>query len=371
MAQLIALTEIEQVKRPLEHAWSLPPASYTDAKIFAAEKEHIFSKDWICVGHQSQLPEPGDYRCVDIADMPLVITHDRDGKFHALSRICLHRSMPIAEGCGHASTLTCPYHKWSYGLDGSLRGGPHMEGAEGWRESLPRLPELRLESWHGFLFATADENALPLADQLSGLDDTMQDYGFEDLQVVYTSEWVGEWNWKLLVENFMETYHHIGPHSESAEPHYPAAATYFDEFVGQPFGIVRLPRHGAEEPGLPQFPTVPEARQGELVVVGVYPTFMFYTAGNLVAWYEVMPVRHDRTDLRIHVMVHKDTAATLPPEAFESIGGVTKSIHEEDLAAVEGPWMALNSGLAQQGRLSLLEKAIWNYNQIWCARLGL
>ena len=375
MAELIKLTEIEpkeieQVRLPLEEAWTLPPKSYTSFEVFESEQNNVFSKDWICVGHTSLLAEPGDYRCVEIGNLPLVITHDGAGEFHALSRICLHRSMPIAEGSGNAKTLTCPYHKWSYGLDGSLRGGPHMEGAEGWRESLSCLPEFRLEQWHGFLFVTADADAQPLGEYLAGLDSTMSDYGFEDLSVVYTSEWTGDWNWKLLVENFMETYHHIGPHSESAEPHYPAGDTYFDDFAGEPFSVVRLPRRGEPELGLPQFPTVPEARQHELVVVGVFPTFMFYTAGNMVAWYEVMPVRHDRTDLRIHVMVHKDTAAALPAEAVESLGEVTLSIHREDLAAVEGPWASLNSGLAQQGRLSLLERAIWHYNQLWCNRLG-
>ena len=363
--------DINLVRQPLEHGWTLPPAAYTAPEAFAAEKEHIFGEDWICVGHKSQLPNPGDYRCVDVGDLPLVITHDTDGQFHAISRVCLHRAMPIAEDCGNARTLTCPYHKWSYGLDGTLRGAPLMEGADGWRESRPRLPNFRLEVWHGFLFVTASASASPLADELAGLDATMAIYGFDDLAVVSTSQWQGDWNWKLLVENFMETYHHIGPHSESAEPHYPAADTFFDESQGEPFCILRLPRHGEPETTLPQFPSVPEERQQELVVVGVFPTFMFYTAGNMVAWYEVIPIRHDRTDLRIHVMVHKDTAALLPDEAKEGLREATSAIHREDLAAVEGPWASLNSALAQQGRLSLMERAIWQYNQLWCDRMGL
>ena len=208
-AELIDLIDSEQLQRSraqAEDAFTLPPEAYTKADVFDLERDRIFAREWICVAHTSQLPDPGDYRCVDLVDYPIVITHGRDGAYHALSRVCLHRAMPIAEGSGNASTLTCPYHLWSYGLDGRLRGAPHMQGVNNFNDPPQCLPTLALEVWKGFIFVNRDADAEPLTTRLAGLPERIDHIPFEDMTVAGTLEFEGEWNWKLLVENFMEAF---------------------------------------------------------------------------------------------------------------------------------------------------------------------
>ena len=220
--QLIDLVDADQLARaqkPAEDAFTLPPRAYTEPEVFELERERIFGHEWICVAHTSQLPNPGDYRCVDLIDYPIVITHARDGEFHALSRICLHRAMPIAEGSGNSSTLTCPYHLWSYSLDGTLRGAPHMDGVNQFNDPPECLPRLRVELWNGFVFVNRDDNAPALSERWGGLAEALGHIPFESMQVVGSLEFDGNWNWKLLVENFMEAYHHIGPHRETEWTH--------------------------------------------------------------------------------------------------------------------------------------------------------
>ena len=125
LIELIDQTELARVREPLERAWTLPPKAYTDHRVFDAEVEGIFNREWVCVGRTDQVAEPGDFMSVDLISQPIVITRDRSGDLHALSRVCVHRGMPVAEGSGNARVLTCPYHKWVYELDGSLRGAPH------------------------------------------------------------------------------------------------------------------------------------------------------------------------------------------------------------------------------------------------------
>ncbi len=366
---LIDQTALERVRKPLEDAWTLPPESYINAEIFDAEVDNIFLKDWICVGHTSQIAQPGDYRAIEVCGRPIVITRDNSGEIHALSNVCVHRAMPVAQGCGNAKTLTCPYHLWSYNLDGTLRGAPLMEGVNDLKSSTPGLPKLPVGIYHGFVFVSLTAGAPSVAEHFGSLTQHLSAYPLEDLEVVHTSEWDGDWNWKLLVENFMEAYHHIGPHRDSAEPSYPAKGSRFFDNEGDPYAVIQVPAADHQESTLPPFPGLSEDLIGELVIVNAFPTFMFYTNGSLLAWYELIPRAQNQTHLKIHTMLHKDVAASLDANATEGIGNMLAHIHTEDLAVVEGPWASISSGAATQGRLSLLEQAIWQLNQIWSEKL--
>ena len=131
--------------------------------------------------------------------MPLVISRDLDGELHALSRVCAHRSMPVVDGSGSATRFVCPYHKWTYELDGQLRSAPMMQGAEGFSTSDCRLPEIQLEVWNGFVFVNADESAAPLSTQLTGLSAHIKNYDFASLRITETLDFPSPWNWKILV----------------------------------------------------------------------------------------------------------------------------------------------------------------------------
>lgn len=114
------------VSTPFERAHAMPRAVYTSQEFLAQELEHIFTKDWICAGRASALPDIGDYLTMEIAGQPIIVLRDREGDLRAQSNVCRHRMSTLLHGRGNVKSIVCPYHAWTYNLDGKLRGAPAM-----------------------------------------------------------------------------------------------------------------------------------------------------------------------------------------------------------------------------------------------------
>jgi len=364
--------QLARVAASLPSAWTLPPTAYTDPSVWRHEVDTIFRRDWVCVARASQLPEPGDYVAVELIDQPVLLMRQDDGTIRALSNVCLHRSMPLVSGTGSARWIVCPYHLWSYGRDGALHTAPLMEGAEGFELDRCRLPRLAVEEWCGFVFVSLHEDPRPLAPQLAGLTSILEPYGLADLVIADTLEYDSPWNWKLLVENFMEAYHHIGPHRGTFEQSNPARDSVVVDNEGAPWSLLHMPGAATpdDESELPLFSGVGREQGADLLAACVYPSLLVAVTGTLATWYELEPHSHDRMTLRIHLLLEPDVAAD--PEVIAAIPQIRTAlawIHGEDIPVNEGPWRGLHAPLAAQGRLSPYEAAIWQFNQYWLARL--
>ncbi len=372
---LLDADDITRVREPLERSWTLPPAAYTDKKIFEVERKTIFAHDWICVARADQLPKPGDYVCVDLLDQPIVVTRGKDTKLRGLSRICLHRAMPVTEGSGNATRFVCPYHNWTYELDGQLRSAPMMSEVEDFDASKCRLPQLRLEEWNGFVFVNRDPQAPDLAPRLQGLAKLIENYDFGNLVVAATTEFDSPWNWKILVENFMEAYHHISIHKTTFQPLYPARDSIVEDNNGAPWTFLRMvgnskARAEAEaQQGPAMFPKLTETEQSQLLAMNVFPTLLFALSETGGFWYQLEPGAHDAMRLRIHFLLPAEVAEMLDDDTRAATIEAVRGIHTEDIEANEGPWRGLQAGLTSQGRLSTFEKAIWQLNQLWLDRM--
>jgi phenylpropionate dioxygenase-like ring-hydroxylating dioxygenase large terminal subunit len=205
----------------------LPAECYTSPQFFEFERAAVFARSWICVGRAEQIPQPGDYLATAVAGEPLLIVRNASGEVHAMSAVCQHRGEVIATAAGSARMFRCPLHFWSYDLDGRLIGAPRM----GDRQTLERLctrirlPRVRLEAWHGFLFVNLDENAEPLAPSLAKLETYWEHYEQADLVSVppVPADKTLPWNWKLHFENFTDAYHpefvHKGTHDFAPSVH--------------------------------------------------------------------------------------------------------------------------------------------------------
>ncbi len=194
--------------RAVNEARLLPSLIYTSQEFYEFERQSIFQHEWLCVGRVDQVPEPGDFRCITIAGEPLIMLRDSDGSVGVISAVCQHRGMVLAEGSGNTRRFTCPYHHWSYGLDGSLLGAPAMERAVGFDKGDHGLPRLRTELWQGFVFCNLDPDAVPLGPSLAKIDAMLENY---DLPETVTREGKTlpglQWNWKVMMENFNDPYH--------------------------------------------------------------------------------------------------------------------------------------------------------------------
>lgn len=202
--------------KDVTEAETLPPECYTDPAFFEFEKEALFNHEWLCVGRESWVTEPGDFFTVKHVDEPLIICRTKEGELKALSAVCQHRAMLVAEGRGNAKSFLCPYHHWTYALDGRLIGAPAMGKTCGFDRDDIRLPEIKTEVWEGFVFVNFDMDAPPLAPRLTQISDALQNFELSKAEGPVPEEPQSyPWNWKVMMENNNDGYHatrlHKGP----------------------------------------------------------------------------------------------------------------------------------------------------------------
>ena len=188
---------------------------YADAEIFELEMERIFGRAWLFVGHTSQVPNPGDYFTTELGRQPVVMTRHRDGAVHVLFNRCTHRGAKVVNRrCGHAARLTCLYHGWSFDTDGALVGVPIPEGcAADFRKEefgLARVP--RTGEYRGFVFASLaatgasfEDHIGPIRSNIDDLVDRAPDGALAFDLGMHRYAFNG--NWKLQVENVLDSYH--------------------------------------------------------------------------------------------------------------------------------------------------------------------
>ena len=369
--ELLSEDEIKRATAPLESSWTLPPTAYTCADVFQLERDRIFANAWFCVAREEQVSDPGDYLCIELFDQPIVLTRDRSGVLRALSRVCLHRAMPLIEGNGNAGRLVCPYHNWTYELDGTLRSAPMMDGVADFDEKACRLPELTLHVWEGFVFVTL--GGVDTADfgiETAGFRQHLADYEISALVMVEMLEYDSPWNWKILVENFMEAYHHIGTHRHTLQPVYPARDASVPDNDGETWSLLRMPGMIPGDAARSSFADLDDSKRADLIAAAIFPMFLVAVSNEFTLWYQLQPERHDKMNLKIHVLMHPDKVAAMTQQDRDALRANIHAVHSEDIAANQGPWKALHAPLTRQGRLSLHEKAIWQLNQYWFTQLG-
>ena len=253
MTDFLTAAEVEAVRAPSAQSSWLPARCYTDPAFYDIEQDRVLARSWLAVGPTQQLAEIGDYFTVDVLDEPIIIVRDKDGEVRALSNVCPHRWMRVAghepeaplslrsDTEGTTKVFQCPYHLWSFDVNGAMIGAPGMEEAEDFDKADWCLPRIRAEVWGGLVFVNLDPDAAPLAPQLAALEPLAAEYELDRLV------WKGEpleydcdWNWKLSVEAGSESYHHLALHRDILEDFLPAAMSAIEPSAG-PFALYRNP----------------------------------------------------------------------------------------------------------------------------------
>jgi Rieske 2Fe-2S family protein len=201
-------------------AKSLPQKYFVSADIFAQEQAGIFAKEWLLVGHQSQIPDAGDYIVQQVIGESLIVIRDKSRQIHGFFNVCRHRGTRLKEqACGHGMTIQCPYHAWTYGLDGRLVGAPHMEDVPGFEKADYPLHRVNLGVWEGFIFvnlrdASTERGGYSLERWFAPLKGKFSHWNMSILQPAKRIEYDVRANWKLMFENYSECYHCPGVHPQ-------------------------------------------------------------------------------------------------------------------------------------------------------------
>ena len=186
----------------------MPYGWYTDPGILERERERIFLPAWQYVGHTGQLARPG-YFAATVGRVPVVVTRDREGEVRGFVNVCRHRGFTIAEGEDSRETLQCPYHAWTYGLDGRLRKAPRSDEEPDFPQDELGLVPIAVDTWGPYVFANVGPDPEPLGAALGSLPAQVAELGLDVDSLVHYWRWEAEVeaNWKIVCENFLECYH--------------------------------------------------------------------------------------------------------------------------------------------------------------------
>lgn len=350
--------------RDLAHSETLPPEAYHSEAFFKLEMEKIFKKEWISIGHTGQIPNQGDYFSFDIFGEPLVVVRDQ-GAVRVMSRVCLHRWAPVASGKGNTKLFSCPFHRWAYGLDGRLVAAPHMEKVADFEAKKCSLPHIRSEVVEGTIYICFSEDTPPLAPRLAAFSERMQGFRMSELVVGYSMEFTCNFNWKIAVETFMESYHHIGAHAKTLQDKHPGGLSYGEDGHEAWTGAHQplrpdLPTEENMTSGLPPFEGLSDETRRDSGLYVIYPFNLIGTHADRIHWTTLIPVSATETKWVRHVLVQPE-ALELPnfKEIAERLYTAGRAIADEDLEVNGMQQFGAMSEYAQVGRLSHLESAVW------------
>ncbi|AWG30252.1 SRPBCC family protein [Burkholderia cenocepacia] len=350
-------------ERDFGDARAMPPGVYTSPEFLEREQQTLFRNEWLCMGRASALPNPGDYLTAEIAGQPIIVIRRDDGTLRAMSNVCLHRMSTLLEGRGNVRRIVCPYHAWNYSLDGDLRAAPMMDRQDGFCKDSYKLPQVRCEIWQGWVYVTLNEEASPVAARLKELDELIVNYDMASYVETFHEEHVWDTNWKILAENFMESYHLPMLHRATVGPH-----SRLDEMECPP-GLPAFNYHWiTKEASLPIGNAHPDNTrlQGQwrktTALLAIYPTHLVtLTPGYF--WYLVLqPLGVDRVHIRFGGGLSPEFIDD--PKAAEYMATLKKLLDEvnlEDRRGVEAVFRGVHAPLAKPGHLSHLERPNYDF----------
>ena len=344
---------------PFDEATTLPPSAYHDPAVFELERERVLDRAWRCVGHVSQLAEDGALLPRRVAGREIVLIRHA-GTITARSNVCLHRGALLAGSACTARHLVCPYHAWGYGLDGRLLTTPFAPGLAD-RVGDPVLAEFATEVWNGWIYVSFAESPEPLADNLGGLGELIAECRVETMVVATELSEVWPVNWKVLAENFIESYHLFSVHRETLEPITPSSTARC--LPGGPGYAVHT---------LDVLP-VGDRQRGLDVLVAIFPAHVVSVMPASALWLALDPIDAGS------VMVH--AAFAVQPAELERRGLTIDEyaavqleyfhrFNNEDKAVCASVMAGLRSPTAVAGPLAPLERPVWELHQYLGERLA-
>lgn len=368
------LGQLDDSLGDVSEALALPPQCYSSEEWFEFERRAIFDRDWVAVGHHSNITRPGDYFSIEVLGEPLLVVRGQDGEVRVMSAVCRHRGHILGQASGNTCSFTCPFHGWSYDLDGKLTSAPEMNGTLPLAElqKTAALPRFRCTLWNGFIFVNLDGQAEPLAPRLKGLTALLVNHRMDELASIEPVEWANNaWNWKFMQENALEPYHthylHTGIHDFA-----PSRLVKFTEWnesddaaIYREVGFTHIDGgfNIANRALFPPLPDLTEAERSRVVFAGVMPNLFIGAQGDVVFYYVILPQSAGLITLRVGVLTSYDNLSLPTAQALlrGTIEGIT-IYNDQDAVANTQTHRGLRSRFAPRSRWAPAEKTLVQLN---------
>jgi choline monooxygenase len=334
---------------PLEEAWTIPGSWYTDPRIAKLERDKVWCRSWQMVARLAQLERPGQFVTAEVGGEPIVVVRGSDGVLRAFFNVCRHHAAAVcttSEGC--VERLRCPYHGWTYALDGRLTSTPELGDARNFDRAANGLVPLAVATWEKFVFVHVEPNPPPLESHLGDLMEQVRPLGFDKLHFAGRREWILECNWKVFVDNYLDGGYHV-PHLHRGL----SSILSHREYTIETFGRVCLQSSPIDASGGEAMTA--SVRKGRALYYWLYPNLM-------LNWYEgyldtnlVVPLGVDR--MKVIFEFYFDDVSEAARARNEESMKVSERIQDEDHAICESVQRGLGSRAYRAGRLSVRREA--------------
>ncbi len=370
--------EVQECLRPFGQSRMLPRAAYTDADVLAWERRHLFDGGWVCAGRSSVVAAPGAQAAVRLGERGVLFTRDNAGALHAFENICRHRGHELL-ACGSTAqrgTIVCPYHAWSYGLEGGLRHArATTEIANARREELSLIP-VRSAEWGGWIFVNLSGTGTPLEAHLGNLPSLFAHWPLASLVVGASHDYELKANWKVAIENYHECYHCPSIHPALCKVS-PADSgdLYPMDAGGYTGGTMVLADHAATmsfdgTSPLAPFSALTAQQQREVHYVALFPGLLISLHPDFVMTHTLVPLTPATTHVVCQWLFAPEAVAQPGFDPSFAVDFWDKT-NREDWGAVESVQRGLASERFIPGILSSDEESVYHFvHKVASAYLG-
>ena len=366
---IIDKQKLDIVNKPISEANGLPNECYTSKEYTLIERKKLFEDKWIVIGVASSLPNIGDVRPIDLLGMPILIVRTKNNQIKVFHNICSHRGVKLVREPGKIkNVIRCPYHSWSYNLDGELIATPHIGGMDihqspEFEKSKSNLKEIRSYIWLDLIMININNNEISFEDYIKPLSERWEQFWpIKDRDLIYHADDYGYFkldakcNWKFAIENYCESYHlpwvHPGLNSYSKlEDHYHIQGLP-NRFAGQGTVVYKPRFKGSKK--FPCFPNWPKDKENIAEYVALFPNVMLGIHKDHYYAYWLEPINHEYTLEHMEIYYVGDEAAN--SKKFKSLREQNhkqwEDIQKEDVDIIQGMQIGRNSPVYNGGNFS-------------------
>jgi choline monooxygenase len=347
---LAAILDLYNADAPLEEAFTIPASWYLDERIVELERDRVFAANWIAVGRADQVAAPGEFFTVEIAGEPLVVVRGTDNQLRAFFNVCRHHAaVVVTTPCGTAQHLRCPYHGWTYGLDGALKGAPEFAGVCNFDRAQNGLVPARVAVWEQFVLVTLSQSTPSLETFLGDLPARTAPLQLRDIHFFARKSYTLQCNWKVYVDNYLDGGYHV-PHLHKGLNSVLDYKQYTIENSVH-YSLQSSPMVASDEHA-----DVSATRGSDRAYYyWLYPNFMINIYHGVMDTNLVLPLAPDRCLVQFD-FYFADVSQSVRRHNEESVA-VSDRIQDEDVAICESVQRGLRSRAYNAGRLSVRREA--------------